>query len=356
MGTRIAQFDSLLSGYVDPNTGLVGAGYTVYFYAAGTTTAKDVWTSYDKTGGAVTSVVLDATGSALVFGDGVYKLVVKNLSAATVDTFDGVKVQAGGYEVTTSTAATIAVTTDMDAVLLDCTSTNQVATLPLASTATRPIFFKRIATGTNTITLLPTSPDLLDGAASYTGLTTLNADVTFISDGANWYGANSGAQDADTLSGYAVGTLVNTIPLRGTDGYISGAVPAASETVPGVIELATQAEVDAGAAVEAAVTPSRMRLGFSYSLGVNGYVAFPTWLGGLIVQWGTTGSIPLSGSAYVGFPVTFPNACRNVQLTHIVESTSPSYTKSCAGVTTSGFAVYSNYAQASPSYWLAFGY
>lgn len=45
--------------------------------------------------------------------------------------------------------------------------------------------------------------------------------------------------------------------------------------------------------------------GFSVSFGTNGYVKFPSWLGGVIIQWG---SIPSAASATTNasFPITFP--------------------------------------------------
>lgn len=47
--------------------------------------------------------------------------------------------------------------------------------------------------------------------------------------------------------------------------------------------------------------------GFSYSFGQNGYIKFPAWLGGFLLQWGL-GSSNSSGVASVTFPIAFPNA------------------------------------------------
>jgi hypothetical protein len=56
------------------------------------------------------------------------------------------------------------------------------------------------------------------------------------------------------------------------------------------------------------VTPKKLRWGFAALIAGNGYVVFPTWLGGLIIQWGTAGAIPAGGSLTVVRPLTFPNA------------------------------------------------
>jgi len=109
------------------------------------------------------------------------------------------------------------------------------------------------------------------------------------------------------------------------NGIVTGATPAqgdnstalattawmkaeqAAETTQGTAKVATQAQTNAGADDTTIVTPKKLRAGFNISLGSSGYLSFPTWLGGLILQWGslTTSS---SGDVGVSYPIAFPNA------------------------------------------------
>lgn len=70
------------------------------------------------------------------------------------------------------------------------------------------------------------------------------------------------------------------------------------------------AEISAGAAQgNKWFSLRRLRLGFVANLAKNGYMVFPAWLGGLVVQWGSVDSVANEGSMALSFPLAFPNAC-----------------------------------------------
>lgn len=118
-------------------------------------------------------------------------------------------------------------------------------------------------------------------------------------------------------------------------------VPDASETVKGIVEIATQAEINAGTAGNFAVTPAKLRFGFGISLTTNGYITFPTWMGGLIIQWGTTASFSGTPLA-VTFPIPFPTTCLSISAINYLGSTNTTPTQdaiSIYGLTTSIFNI-----------------
>ena len=135
----------------------------------------------------------------------------------------------------------------------------------------------------------------------------------------------------------------------------------ATETVAGIVEICTNAELLAGSSDTVVATPLKLRLGFAASLATNGYISFPTWLGGLIIQWGYNSNI-VDVEVLITFPIAFPTACYNVQCTGAETNTGGAEIITTKSVTTSGFtwvgAIGSGFGvsqEADKGYWLAIG-
>lgn len=91
---------------------------------------------------------------------------------------------------------------------------------------------------------------------------------------------------------------------------IRAATSLATETLRGVLRVATQAETDAGSLDDVAVTPKKMRWGFTASWGTNGYIIFPSWMASFILQWGSA-TTDANGACTYTFTIPFPNFAWN---------------------------------------------
>lgn len=123
------------------------------------------------------------------------------------------------------------------------------------------------------------------------------------------------ATDADFNT--AVPDDTKLVTVRKIKNWFYNASNQATESIAGFSKVANQALTDAGADDATFVTPKKLRRGVSYTIAANGYIAFPSWLGGLIIQWGTV-SIP-TYTSYTQFSrplvVNFPSECFGVVAT-----------------------------------------
>lgn len=93
----------------------------------------------------------------------------------------------------------------------------------------------------------------------------------------------------------------------------------ATETNVGMARIASQAQVNAGVADDVLVTPKKLRWGLTASFTTNGYLVFPSWLGGFTVQWGVLPGSP--GVRNISFPLEFPSSLLQVMLTGQADQT-----------------------------------
>lgn len=89
--------------------------------------------------------------------------------------------------------------------------------------------------------------------------------------------------------------------------YHTGNLKQATVETPGLTQLASAAEVIAGSSTSKAITPATLLFGFQVLKGPTGYIKFPTWLGGLIIQWTKTPVLSTAVAYTWIYPIEFPS-------------------------------------------------
>lgn len=87
----------------------------------------------------------------------------------------------------------------------------------------------------------------------------------------------------------------------------------ANESTSGVAEVATQGETDAGTDDARMVTPKKLFGGLYKSIANPGYFRFPSWMGGLVLQWGTV-FVNENNWLNIYYPIKFPNEYLSVSV------------------------------------------
>jgi phage-related tail fiber protein len=117
---------------------------------------------------------------------------------------------------------------------------------------------------------------------------------------------SSKADKGTTLAAYGIGDAYTQSQLNILlDGKATKG--AATEVFAGTAAVATQTQTNSGTDNATIVTPRKLRAGFLSSFTENGFIAFPTWLGGLIIQWGRTAVLADGSATNVSLPFTFPS-------------------------------------------------
>lgn len=121
-------------------------------------------------------------------------------------------------------------------------------------------------------------------------------------------------------------------------------------TAAGIAEIATQAETDAGTDDTRIITALKLRNGFSVLFAANGYIAFPTWLGGFILQWGAVNISTPNAYLAVSYPMSFASTVYTI----VIGSNGVGTIAGANSVNASSFNIWSNTAANLVS-WMAIG-
>ena len=152
---------------------------------------------------------------------------------------------------------------------------------------------------------------------------------------------------ADTASnGIAARTSANTLTAR-TISAGSGISVSNGDGVSGNPTIANSGVLSVDSQTGAISLGSLAA--FASSLGSNGYQKLP---GGLIIQWGTTGSISAGGTASVSLPISFPTA----HLASVAICASATAVANITSRTTSGLDIRSSGNATTSATWIAIGY
>jgi hypothetical protein len=137
----------------------------------------------------------------------------------------------------------------------------------------------------------------------------------------------------------------------GQELAVLDATSVASQTAPGLIEIATAAECAAMVDAFKAITPAGLASLFTKAHSAPGFQRFPN---GLIIQWGSIYAGNGAG-ATVSLPITFPTNALSMVASHVGGGAADS-TVTAVSLTTTTAYVNSSYTSVIPFLYIAIGY
>lgn len=151
------------------------------YFTQTTSTTRKVLAAFDDTSGATGDIYYrDGGGNFVRLGIGSGNQVLS--VASGIPTW-----KQAIFAVSTQTGTTYTITNTDTVVIADATANNVAVTLPTASTVTGYRFYVKRKDGTaNTVSIVRSGTDTIDGAASQT-LNAQYTSATVVSDGSNWY-------------------------------------------------------------------------------------------------------------------------------------------------------------------------
>jgi hypothetical protein len=231
-----------------------------------------------------------------------------------------------------------------------------------------------VAAGSSPVTLTPAQYG--KPIISISGALTVNAVVIFPSIAGSWIVENNctGAFSVQCKTSGAAGVYVsngNTAAIfgDGTNIALQNPTPASSAITALTGDVTASGPGSATATLAASGVAPGSYSGANITVDSKGRVTYassstPPFTGtsghqilnsGLILQWGSTGSLPDSSQVLVNFPISFPNAVFSICASMNNNIGSNIRTIQCVPNSTAGFYIMANGSSASAS-WFAIGY
>jgi len=150
-----------------------------------------------------------------------------------------------------------------------------------------------LTTGTIPAARLPFTPVQQGGGAGQA------ANKIYI----GWSGADLKAQvDGTDLGAIAFKSWASHAPNIQTGSLNRSVIPVASETERGGVLVATHSQTASSTADYLAITPPKLRFGFSALFETSGHITFPSWMLGFTIKWGRVTLNSGQSSAVTSFP------------------------------------------------------
>jgi len=206
----------------------------------------------------------------------------------------------------------------------------------------------------SSVVALGTSPVTFTDAvvAGATSVTTLSASGA----------ATLQSVSATTLTATGASSLqavtATTVAASGAVTGNGGTLDQATETVRGTAEVATDAEMLDSNNDLVIATPKKLRLGFAISTAQKGYISFPTWLGGLIIQWDLITLAANNANQPFTWAIPFTTSVRSANVSVLDTSGSAGITQNTdlRSVSLTGYVVTNSQGSPYSAYVLGIGF
>ena len=251
------QMDFLLVG-LHKGDGTINSSGVVTFFESGTSTPKNAFDGPDTVAdNSITSITLDATGKAVVFGNGTYRIVIKDSDGNTIGTYDGMSYSVlstatslNDVQSITNGDSPFTITTSMHTIQCNATGGAITVTLPTAvGISGQQFYIKKTDSGANAVTVATNGAQTIDGAGSFS-LASQFDWLVIESDGSNW--SISSELDAifntDTINEKtsAAGVTIDSVLVK--DNTVTATTVTANTSV--VTDTISEKTSDAGVTID----------------------------------------------------------------------------------------------------------